>query len=485
MDFELNVDRIISRGYSPDEKTKADYGWWETVGLQFKKDTITEMSFSENLQYNKTIASILEGDTTKGDSVVGAFYDWVTDWRTPDSGFTKDSITYYDSLLNDGKIAFDTEGNQTVGEPNDYAKTWWKIKSKGYNPDSFHKEVVERSQQEMVGLSKHLVKSDRTTAEIFGSLAGWAADPTNLSTLAGEIAAYGITKSPIASKTLKGIFKSNLGSKIIDKDTGRKIVDIFENRINGIQRTRMKNAVKMVGKDAWKEYRDFTIALEKQNLQPGVVKEAVLKKLKEGGFQHAEAIEKLVKFNEKKGIADFGADMLFYSGAAYASEAIHQLNTFDWKSQVLPQYTEADASNDMLLSAGIGLTAGILMDGGLQLWFKRKDRIAAEGILAAELAPDISTEVVEGMTKAFSDISEGKDINVDVTQPPVDFSQEFEGLSADKLQQYAKDAENDETFIPIKQQYEKEKSEYETVRQCILGNKPSTPNPNISDSINK
>ena len=49
----------------------------------------------------------------------------------------------------------------------------------------------------MVGLSKHLVKSDRTTAEIFGSLAGWAADPTNLSTLAGEIAAYGITKSPI------------------------------------------------------------------------------------------------------------------------------------------------------------------------------------------------------------------------------------------------------------------------------------------------
>ena len=53
----------------------------------------------------------------------------------------------------------------------------------------------------------------------------------------------------------------------------------------------------MVGKDAWKEYRDFTIALEKQNLQPGVIKEAVLKKLKEGGFQHAEAIEKLVKFN--------------------------------------------------------------------------------------------------------------------------------------------------------------------------------------------
>ena len=49
---------------------------------------------------------------------------------------------------------------------------------------------------------------------------------------------------------------------------------------------------------------------------------------------------------------------------------------------------------------------------------------------------------------------------------------------------YAKDAENDETFMPIKQQYEKEKSEYETVRQCILGN-TSTPNPNISDGINK
>ena len=216
MDFDLNEDMVSSRGYSPDDKTEADYGWWETVGLQFKKDTITEMSFSENLQYNKTIAGILEGDTTKGDSAWGAFSDWVTDWRTPDSGFTKDSITYYDSLLNDGKIAFDAEGNQTVGEPNDYAKTWWKIKSKGYNPDSFHKEVVERSQQEVVGLSKHLTKADRTSAEIFGSIAGWAADPTNLSTLAGEIAAYGITKSPIASKLLKGVFKSNFGSKIID-----------------------------------------------------------------------------------------------------------------------------------------------------------------------------------------------------------------------------------------------------------------------------
>lgn len=485
MDFDLNEDMVSSRGYSPDDKTEADYGWFETVGLQFKKDTITEMSFSENLQYNKTIAGILEGDTTKGDSVGGAFVDWVTDWRTPDSGFTKDSITYYDSLLNDGKIAFDAEGNQTVGEPNEYAKTWWKIKSKGYTPDSFHKEVVEKSQQEVVELSKQLVKADRTTAEIFGSLGAWAIDPTNLSTLAGEIAAYGITKSPIASKVIKGVSKSNLGSKIIDKDTGKKIVDIFDNRVDGIQRTRAKQAIKMVGKDAWNEYRGFTIGLEKQNLPPGVVRETVIKKLKEGGFQHAEAIEKLVKFNGRKGITDFGVDMLFYSGAAYTSEAIHQLNTFDWKSQVLPQYTEADASNDMLLSAGIGLTAGIVMDGGLQLWFKRKDRIAAEGILAAELAPDISTEVVEGMTKAFSDISEGKDINVDVTQPPVDFSQEFEALSADKLQQYAKDAEIDETFTPIKQQYEKEKNEYEIVRQCILGNTPSTPNPNISDGINK
>ena len=101
------------------------------------------MSFSENLQYNKTIAGILEGDTTKGDSVVGAFTDWVTDWRTPDSGFTKDSITYYDSLLNDGKIAFDTEGNQTVGEPNDYAKTWWKIKKRKYEHIFLFAIVVE------------------------------------------------------------------------------------------------------------------------------------------------------------------------------------------------------------------------------------------------------------------------------------------------------------------------------------------------------
>ena len=54
MDFDLNEDMVSSRGYSPDDKTEADYGWWETVGLQFKKDTITEMSFSENLQYNKT-----------------------------------------------------------------------------------------------------------------------------------------------------------------------------------------------------------------------------------------------------------------------------------------------------------------------------------------------------------------------------------------------------------------------------------------------
>ena len=40
------------------KKTEADYGWWETVGLQFKKRYNTEMSFSENLQYNKTINTI-------------------------------------------------------------------------------------------------------------------------------------------------------------------------------------------------------------------------------------------------------------------------------------------------------------------------------------------------------------------------------------------------------------------------------------------
>ena len=56
MDFELNEEMITSRGHYPDDEDEADYGWWETVGLQFKKDTITEMSFSENLQYNKTIA---------------------------------------------------------------------------------------------------------------------------------------------------------------------------------------------------------------------------------------------------------------------------------------------------------------------------------------------------------------------------------------------------------------------------------------------
>ena len=44
MDFDLNEEMMTSRGYSPDEKTEDDYGWWETVGLQFKKDTITATS---------------------------------------------------------------------------------------------------------------------------------------------------------------------------------------------------------------------------------------------------------------------------------------------------------------------------------------------------------------------------------------------------------------------------------------------------------
>ena len=524
MQFDLN-ENFMTQTYNPSVKEEDDYGWWETVGLQFDQQSITDMSYSENLQYNKTTAKILYPDNEdtqqRAASKMTAFKDWATQWGEVNdgaSGLTREAITYYDNQLNSGKVKFDKFGN-IEGDFRESAdlREWYKLKQKGYTPESFHEEVIKHSQKEMYEYAQQIQTADSMTAQGMGSLSAWLADPVNFSMLAVEIGGTLLTKSPGTATALReGLIKSGFKKEFADK-----VSDRIMNRAHEVYRTRKDEAINVMGgnKQAWREFRNFTLDQEKKGTPLKTIDKMVKNKIQNGEFKYGDDINKLVKYNRNKELKDLGGDMAMYTIMASATEAIHQFHTFDFKNQVLPDYTMGNAVADVFISGLLGGAIGGTVDIGVRAWnrhqatdlankltlirpqtietyngtivtldrpdhskyFAHLDENGDAGILSTRQKPDqlgaeitsveVSPDIIyEGFIKAASDISQDKFINVESDKFIEGVNIDFDNASKLEIDKYTKEVEKDEGWKPIGEEYDKSINEYEKIRQCIISN---------------
>ena len=523
MQFEMN-DKFMTSTYDPSVKEEDDYGWWETVGLQFDQQSITDMSYSENLQYNKTTAKILYPDREevqqKAASKMTAFTDWATQWGEVNdgaSGLTREAITYYDNQLNSGKVKFDKFGN-IEGDFRETAdlREWYKLKQMGYTPESFHEEVVKNSQKEIYDYAQQIQTSNSMTAQGMGSLSAWLADPTNFSMLALEIGGTLLTKSPGTATALReGLIKTGFKKEFADK-----VSDRIMNRAHEVYRTRKDEAINVMdgNKQAWREFRNFTLEQEKKGTPLKTIDKMVKNKIKNGEFKYGGDIDKLVKYNRNKEFKDLRDDMAMYTIMSSATEAIHQFNTFDFKNQVLPDYTMGNAVADVFISGLLGGAIGGTVDIGVRAWNRheatnlanklitektqiidtteyyskykipeeskyfahldengdagilstrqKSDQISGE-ITSAEISPEV---IYEGFIKAGADISQDKFINVEPDKFIEGLNIDFDNVSKLEIDKYTKEMEKDAGWQPIGAEYDKSIQEYEKIRQCVLSN---------------
>lgn len=495
MELEYNKENVISKPYDPSVPTADDYGWWETVGLQIDQSALVDTSFSENLQYNKTAAHIL-GYTGVDAEDANSKWDATIDMITG-SGFNSEKVDIMDKLIDNGAVKFDDKGELFINDKealseskfhqlNDL-KTWWKVKQKGYSAQSFKKEVQERTRQEYMELAKKIQVSDSTSAEIMGGMSVWLSDPVSASLLVGEIGLYMLTKSKAGSIAVGNLLAKTQIGRNVKRAMGvkgiRKMTRLIENRADEVYRTRKEIAVKKIGHIPWQEYRNFTKALEKKGLDPKMIAEAVRRRIASGKFKHTDEIKKLIRYNKNKEIKDIAIDVSFYGMAGIATETINQLNIYDFKNGVLPEYTKEDAIASIGISGLIGAGAGGTVDVASRWWTRKKvheaydvDAIKQEiqtGSGVPELVGVESTpEMYEQMVKANSDSINGDWIDVDGA-PDVakEFEIDFDSFSEAEVEEFVKKAEQDPEWLesPENKTIESEIQSYEKIKQCIMG----------------
>ena len=467
MEFDANKN-LSTKSYNP-KTSNIDVGWGEAIGLQYKQDMVTDMSFSQNLQYNKTISKILGYSGKKEEdarSAWTAFGDWATDWGTPDSGFTKESIKYYDELLNSGKIAFDDNGNQIKGDKNPDAKVWWEIKKQGYTPKTFNDEVINNSRQEIMEYASQLKTADSTSAQIVGSFSAWASDPVNFSLVVAEIGGLILTKKPGGAAFINKMLRKHTAIGA-NKKWASKIEQMIMDRTHEVARIRAGEAVKKFGKKPYLQMKRFEEDAIERGLNPIQAFRELQRAQKAGLFgKNNDKIGQMIAVRKSKDVGNIAGDIGFYTGAGIIAEGIHQATTFDFKNEVLPEYDKTAATTDVLLSGVFAGSVGGTMDLGSRWLYNRRldnslDAMAVPGV-------ESTAEIIDGLNKAANDVSKDDLIRVDTDNPPM----EFDGVEIPQTQidEYLEAAQKDPEWEPINNVYEKELNEYDTVKQCIIGN---------------
>lgn len=478
MEYDINMDTYDGvPAFNPKNPAHREQSFAKTIGLTFDKNFITDMTFSENYNYSKTIDKILSKKKKKPENMPelstdgwGAFNDWVSDWGDPETILTKESIDYYDHKLETGQVKFNDQGEQVEGEYMPGARVWWELKKEGYSPQDLEKEVVQNARQEAMDKQRQVAHYDdlsgsiaSTSAQFIGSMGSWLADPVNFTTLAAELGAFAISKSPTTSRVISNFVRKNTKNTPKIKELSKNVTSKIKRRAEQSYRIRRSKAKKKwgVSDKSIDELNAVTEQLLKTHKDYRVVNKILKKRAKEGDFKNIDDIRKLVKGIKKEEVVELGTDAMYYTAFGATAEGIHQYTTYDFKNRVYPEYDKTQAKKDIALSGLFAGGAGIIFDGAAKFIYEVKAGRQVPGFRA-----ESSGELVDSAMKAVSDSSQGKLIDIDPENPPTDFSLD---IPEEDIQRQLEVAEGDPDFEPVRQEFNKQMDEFEKARECIVG----------------
>ena len=432
---ERKSDGIPSATGSVDE-----LGFFGAWGAKHHQNVLTDLPLSEDFAVQKTIGDILgeEGDLA-----------WYQD------SFDYQDMVNIDKNWDKGLYAVDDEGKVIGGDnynPSDIAITpgyvlktdpkvamWLKLKSKGYTPEKIKEMTLNQTREIWKKNQRDLGAYDDTNwpgasglAEFGGGITAWLNDPINTAGLAAEIALF---KGGGPKGTLtEGAGKKNIGEFLTE--VGKKLEPLIKQYPRGTAKGNSTIADMVAGspdirkldwiqkfkkKEIYETMDDlnkFLINTKKNS--PNITVEEVIKLVrdKKDIFKNprtSELLDEAMKKDLVKEVFAFAA-VSGFMGAA--TEAAHQIGTFDFKSDVLsgkgmPKYGKSEADKDVMLSGAFGFIFGGLFSLGSNILDKRgEDLIPFGGTGSAK------EKSVDDIYQSMSDIENSK--NADGSTPEVE-----------------------------------------------------------------
>ena len=195
-----------------DKTVKMQFG--DAVEFNFRKNMLTDTVLSERRNYNTTARKILGEEYFNGKEGVFSF------------DLSKESVDELNSrLLKLKETDFDANGKIKAND--EELRMWHELTKRGYNTDSFHKEVIADAREDYKKLAVHLHNYDENNnwgeslwAEMGGSVQSFFMDPINVAALGTELAVFAKFGNP------EGILYEGptqfVDKKIVEKAEGYK-----------------------------------------------------------------------------------------------------------------------------------------------------------------------------------------------------------------------------------------------------------------------
>lgn len=348
-DVPLNAKSI-----NPNDVVKKELDWTGAVGAKFSQNLLTDAPYSESMNFNDTINDILEPDYEPAWGGI--------------KGFTKENIDLLDTQWNNGYYTLDDKGNvqatekyksagginQTKYLPSDpHVKMWLDMKSKGYTPDSIADITVKNAQQEYIDTKVDLFEYDENniwgqsaTSSFIGDFGSWLADPINSGGLMAEIAIFKGASGGILREGRQNILKL---SKQVAKGSPA-------------YKKKMEQLTMKYGQESLDEATKKIFELKNMGLSDiEIISVFKNKGVNMGGaFKFPNTSNVIMDSVRKNKLQELGSIAGASGLIGGIVEAGHQAGTFDWKTQVLPEYNKEKAIQDVKLSAGFGFVfAGV------------------------------------------------------------------------------------------------------------------------------
>lgn len=436
MDFDRNKNETLFE-FNPKTPVDRDINWFQSVGIKYKQNVLTDLEYSENVQYNDTISRFVPPEKMESFGVPSA------------QKMTKEGADYYDNLINSGEITFDKNGVQLTGRQDTNAVVWNTLKNKGFTPDSFHQKVIEDTQKQHTEYAQDLSSYDKDniwgqsgSADFVADIGSWLSDPPNLFGLGLEVSAFKAFST--------GLLKE-----------GRATSTAMANRITGGSIGEIGALSSKYGKQPVVEALNFITKMRGK----GASSAEIIGMFKNKGTGVSESFkdpktQKVITDLIKKGrLEEIGAVAGFSGVMAGVTEWIHQLGTFDFKSAVLKDYDETQKNTDIALNTGFGFVFGGLFNVATNILHKPMD----EAIAATDIGASVTTD---GVMKASADVSADMPISVNATEPLI---KEEVTINKDiEIDKVVEEMEQREDFRFETDAHNKVVDEFEKARQCII-----------------
>ena len=460
MNYELNDNNQVG----PFEYKVKETGFWDNVGNNYKRAKLTDVEYSENIQYGNALENLAKDkQIPEADEVSKMFGFFNT--------VNPRGLEHFDDLIDNGSIKFDENGKAygTTRTANLYLRsqrnnieTYNKLKVKGYNSEKLKNIVINHTRKKANELGEEInaYEEEHPVGSIGGSILGaggaFLTSPTETLGLITEMTILKHGKKFFTEgKNFMSAFteaeKAAPSGVYSAEEISKKLSDyLIKNKMN-------VNDLVSISKG----YKSSKIA----HLSGPAKEKAFFKLIKKGEIEGItpELAKKLKNINNKESLAEL-SKLAGLSGVTQATA--HKVNAeagFDFKHSVYPQYSKDDLNSEV----GFAFGFGALLTGAIGAFVRFKPHKIPEVPLINEVNSNAVGDLTLGQAKKLEfDITNGNAIDIENAHNVINKDKVNEkrlSITDEDIEMTKKDPE----FKKVMDDFNKKQQDYDDLMSCL------------------